>query len=130
MAEEQQEATINYKIRPGVRYRVFKNTVNDIDYYKIGFTQKLYDGTKQNYYKEIKFKRGVELPNETDIIILQAYENYRDNPKDKYNPISYLTIVEFEEFENQKWAKREAEEKFRDNLYENEEVQITDDFLD
>lgn len=126
----EKQPKINYKIRAGHRYRIFKNTVNDVDYYKICFNQKMYDGTSQNFYKEVKFKRGTTLRNETDIIILQAYENYRENPKDPYNPISYLTITEFELLEKQIWDKKVAEEKFRENLFENEESLIEDDFLD
>lgn len=128
--EEQNNDFLNYKIRAGVKYKIFKTTVNEKNFYKIGISQRNHDGTTSQFYKEVKFKRGIDLPNKTDIIIRQGYENLRYNPLDKYNPISYLMITDFEEVRNQAVIQRKAEEEFRDNLYANDEVSISDDFLD
>ena len=67
MQEEQHR--IYRKIEPDRKYRVWKKTINDIHYYKIQITQKNYDGTSEKYYQEIRFKKGVEVPNQCDIKI-------------------------------------------------------------
>ena len=123
---EQEEYRIYRKIEPGHKYRVFKTTYNDNNYYKIQITQTNYDKTKTKFYQQVTFKRGVELSNETDIIIKQAYENCRENPKDKYNPVFYLVINDFEIVERQEQIEAKAFDEFRDNL---NEIEISDEDL-
>lgn len=127
--EEKKEPAIYYKLMANKKVRVFKSTWNDKDFYKIQVTQKNYDGTSNKFYKNVMFKKGVDIPNETDIIILEGYENLRDNPKDSYNPISTIMITKFETCENQEQAVQDAYDEFRENLDENE-VEISDSFLD
>lgn len=118
--EEPKEPTIYYKIVAGRKYRVFKNTVNDVNYYKICISQKNYDGTTERFYKDIRFKKGVDIKNESDIIINEAYENYRRNPKDKYNGISYLNITNFTLCETEEQQREQAYSDYQDTLNENE----------
>lgn len=125
--EEKKEPAIYYKLMANKKVRIFKSTWNDKDFYKIQVTQKNYDGTSDKFYKNVMFKKGVDLPNETDIIILEGYENLRKNPKDDYNPISTIMITKFELCENEEQAQQDAFDEYRENL---EEVEITDDFLD
>lgn len=127
--EEKKEPAIYYKLMANKKVRVFKSTWNDKDFYKIQVTQKNYDGTSDKFYKNVMFKKGVDLPNETDIIILEGYENLRKNPKDDYNPISTIMITKFEQLENQEQMVQDAYDEFRENLDENE-VEISDSFLD
>lgn len=130
--EEQQELKITHKIEAGKKYRVFKNTVNDRDYYKIGISQKNYDGTKTQFYEGVTFKKGVELRNGSDIIIKSGFENCRINPADKYNPIFYLVITDFELCQNQEQIQEQALQDYRNGMDETEEEMVgTDDnFLD
>lgn len=130
---ENKEPIIYYKLMGGKKVRVFKSTFNDKNYYKIQVTQRNYDNTQDKFYKQVMFKKGVELQNETDILILEGYENLRKNPKDEYNPISIIMITKFEEVENEERMKQNAYDEFRTNLDENElgeEVFIDDNFLD
>ena len=124
---ETKEPKIYYKIEAGKKYRIWKSTYNEKDYYKIQVTQKNYDGTKDTFYIGVQFKRGIDLPNETDIIIKTAYENFRKNPKDQYNWIPYLLITDFETCEREEQVIQQAYDEFRDNLDEIEE--ITDEDL-
>lgn len=119
-----------HKLEVGQKIRVFKTTWNDQNYYKFQVTQNNYDKTKSKFYINLQFKKGVDLPNETDIIVKQFVENLRENKNDKYNPIHYYQINDFETCENQEQAVQDAYDEFRENLDENEQVDITDDFLD
>lgn len=123
---------IVYKIEANKKYTIYKNIYNDVPYYKILVYQKMYDGTKKSYYKEVKFKRGIELENTTTIIIKKAFENLRDNPKDSIHPISYLMITEFEIASEKEKSVAEAYEDFRKNLDENNGIKsdTTNETLD
>lgn len=127
---EENNKTIHHKIEAGNKYRIFKTTYNDKDFYKIQVSQTNYDKTKDKFYIGITFKKGVELSNETDIIIKEAYENMRKNPKDPYNPIVYLMVTDFEIVERQEQIEADAYSEFQDNLNENEMVDIDSNFLD
>ena len=114
MEEEKETGKIYHKIEPDRKYRVWKKTYKDVDYYKIKMQQKNYDETVDTFYQEIRFKKGVSVPNETDIIIKEAYENYRKNPKDEYNGIPYLLITKFEEIKSQEKIQKDALNEFND----------------
>lgn len=117
--EEQTQGSIWYKISPDKKYRIYRNEYNNIFYYYVIVQQKNYDGTKVKFKLPVSFKRGVEVPNETDIIIKKGIENLRENKLDKYNPIHTIMITEFETVENEEKKEQEAYNDFRDNLEEN-----------
>lgn len=125
-----EENKIFHKLEAGKKYRVWKKTYNDKDFYSIQVTQKNYDGQVDKYYIDLQFKKGVSLPNQTDIIIKEAYENYRKNKADEYHPIIYYMVTNFETVEDEERAKQNAYDEFRDNLDENEIVDIDENFLD
>ena len=118
-----------HKLEVGQKIRVFKTMFNDRCYYKFQIKQKNYDNTETKYYINLQFKKGVDLQNESDIIVKGFVENLRPNPKDAYNPIHYYQINNFELVENEEKMKQNAYDEFRDNLDDNE-VEITEDFLD
>lgn len=118
-----------HKLEVGQKIRVFKSTFNDKNHYKFQVTQKKYDGTSTKFYIPIQFKKGVDVPNESDIIVKGFVENLRDNKNDKYNPIHYYQINNFELLESQEQAIQNAYDDFRDNLNENQVV-IDENFLD
>ena len=124
MEENKEEYKIYHKVEAGRKIRVFKNTYNDRDYYRVQVKQKNYDGTEDIFYVPLQFKKGVELENQTDIIIKQAYENMRKNPKDEYNQITYLVITDFEIVEREEQVQAQAYKDFQNNLYENEQQEI------
>ena len=54
-------------------YTIFKNNVGDKTYFKIGLSKKRQDGTYENGYVPIQFKKGVDIPNQTKIYLRQAW---------------------------------------------------------
>ena len=118
-----------HKLEVGQKIRVFKTTWNDKNYYKFQVTQNNYDKTKSKFYINLQFKKGVDIPNESDIIVKGFVENLRENKADKYNPIHYYQINNFELVENQEQQIQDAYADFRDNLDDNQ-VNIDDSFLD
>lgn len=130
--EEEKPKKIYYKLEAGKKYRVFKTTFDNgsgaKDFYRIQITQKMYDETVLKWYKQVTFKRGVSLDNETDIIINCAYENLRENKNDKYEPISYLLITDFDIVERQEQIEAQAYADFQQNLNE-VELEISDEDL-
>jgi len=127
--EEVKEPKIYHKIEAGKKYRVWKSTHNDKNYYKIQVSQKNYDGTVDKFYIDLQFKKGVDIPNQSDIIIKCAYENLRKNINDEYHPIVYLMITDFELIKSDEQVQQEAFDEFRENL-DDVEIQIDDNFLD
>lgn len=127
MEENKEEYKIYHKVEAGRKIRVFKNTYNDRNYYRVQVKQKNYDDTEDIFYVPLQFKKGVELENQTDIIIKQAYENMRKNPKDEYNQITYLVITDFEIVEREEQVQAQAYRDFQNNLYENEQQEINID---
>lgn len=126
---EKEEYRIYHKIEPGRKIRVFKSTYNDRNYYKVQVKQKNYNDTEEIFYISLQFKKNVELENQTDIIIKEAYENIRKNPKDEYNPIIYLVVTEFEIQEREEQIQAQAFRDFQDNLYANEQEEIDESCL-
>lgn len=122
--EEEKQPMIYYKIMAGKKYRVFKNTYNDRNYYRIQVKQTNYDKTEDIYYINVQFKKNVELSNESDIIINEAFENIRPNKLDKYNGIHYLVITDFTLVEREEQLQAQAYKDFRDNLDQNENMDI------
>lgn len=125
MPEENQEENnykIYHKLEAGRKVRVFKSTHNDRNYYKIQVTQKNFQEDDDKFYLTVQFKKGVELADPDgkgiDIIIHSAYENFRKNPNDKYNPILYYVITDFEELHRQEQLEEQAFADFNDNLNE------------
>ena len=120
MEENKEEYKIYHKVEAGRKIRVFKNTYNDQNYYRVQVKQKHYDNQEDIFYVPLQFKKGVELENSTDIIIKKAYENMRKNPKDEYNQITYLVVTDFEIVEREEQVQAQAYKDFQDNLYANE----------
>ncbi len=123
---EHEEYKIYHKIEPNRKIMVFKNTFNDMNFYKVQIIQKNYDKTSSKFFIDVQFKKNVSLENQTMIIIKKAYENFRENPNDKYHPILYLNITDFETVEQKEKLEKKAYEDFRENLDETE-IEITDD---
>ena len=122
---EEQEHRISRKIDVDKPYKIFVSEYNGYRFYKIRLTQKNYDGTEFKYYQPVRFKKGMEVENETTIRILRAIENDRPNPKDKYSFIREYMILDYETVVD----VGEAISDFHDTLNSVEDIEITDDML-
>ena len=126
MKEEPKES-IWHKIVPNHKYRIWRKDFNGKTFYNILVSQKEYDNTESKYYIPVTFKKGVEVANETDIIIKHAIENLRSNKnveesKKQYYPIFSYMITEFEIVEREEQKQAQAYQKYQETLNENEDL--------
>ena len=135
--EDNQQPMLGYKIMAGKEYMVFRTENAGRVYYKIQVSKKNFDGTKEVGYKNIKFKRGIELEDRTIIIPKAGFEDFYN--KDKYTTIFTLFITEFDIVQNPVVDTTNAINNYNnqisqeevDNFFneESSEVSITDDDL-
>ena len=90
----------HYKVQCGKAYYIRKyivelpNGVNIVNYY-IPVLKKT-NGKKENFNKMVRFKTGIELKDNTKILINNMFEDVKLNRNDKYNPIWHLMITDFD----------------------------------
>jgi hypothetical protein len=123
--EENTEPKILRKIEPNHKYRIWRKDFNGKTFYNIMVSQKQYDDTEIKYYIPVNFKKGISVANETDIKIIKAIENLRENNKveekdKKYYPVFSYTITDFDIIENEEQKENEAYKKYQEKLNENE----------
>ena len=122
---EEEKGSIWHKIMPNHKYRIWRKDFNGNTFYNILVSQKEYDNTESKYYIPVSFKKGIEVANETDIVIKKAIENLRSNKnveenKRPYAPIFSYMITEFEIVEREEQKQAQAYQKFQETLKENE----------
>ena len=66
-------------------------------FYKIGLTKKNKDGKYINGYKDIRFKKGVNIPDRTKIYIKKAWLDFYVKDNRTYD---YIFCSEFETLDN------------------------------
>ena len=76
---------------------IFKNDTQYGTFYKVGLSKKDKDGNYVNGYKDVRFKKGVELADKTKIYIKKSWLDFY--VKDK-RTIDYIFISEFETLES------------------------------
>lgn len=111
-----------YKVNIGDTIKIKRTEINGRMFYSTSVTQKQFDGTKKYYNKRLNFKKGVSIPNDTRIKILDMFENMWDNPKDPYNPVSILMILDYEIIKNSEQIEKDALEEYRDDVFGDEEL--------
>ena len=72
---------------------VFAKEYNGRTFYSIGLSKKLQDGTYENGYMDVVFKKGVEVPNKTKINITEGWLTFYN--KDK-RTVQQIFISKFE----------------------------------
>lgn len=70
---------------------IFKN---DKGYYSTGISNKLMDGSYENAYLPVQFKKGTELDNKDRIIINSAFLSFYKNQEGK--PVYKIVVTDFE----------------------------------
>lgn len=89
---------------------IFRNDYNDKAYYRIGLSNKKQDGTYENGYMTARFKKGVELNNQTKIYLKSAWLSFYKDKENKTVP--YIFINDFNLVEEEiAEAKKEVEIK-------------------
>jgi len=129
--QEKERPYIGYKINTNHTYKVYVNESNGKKYYKVQIKKKNYDGTENSFYKQLRFVKCTPPENGDIIKIIYGFEDLYVNNIDKYNPISVIVIMEYENVENEVVNQEKAYNKFQQilNENENEEINIDDNEL-
>ena len=69
---------------------------NDKGFYSTGISNKLMDGTYENAYIPVQFKKGVELENKTKIDINDAFLSFYKNQEGK--PVFKIIVLDFTQY--------------------------------
>lgn len=102
---------------------IFKNEYNGKVFYSIGISKKNQDGKYENGYINVRFKKNVELENQTKIKINKAWVDFYCKDRKTF---PYIFISEFEKVED-KNPYEEFGESIKTESQIGEQIQITDD---
>ena len=80
------------------KVKVYRSDYNDKAVYSIGASKKNIDGDMEYAYKPVRFRKGVELQNKTEIVIKEGWEDFTNytNKDGKTKSIWYFFINKFE----------------------------------
>lgn len=80
------------------KVKVYRNEYNDKAVYSVGASKKNASGEVEYAYKPVRFRKGVELQNKTEIVIKEGWEDFTNfTTKDgKNKTIWYFFINKFE----------------------------------
>jgi len=134
MEEEQVEQKIHrpYRIMEGDAVFVRRNDVVSktgvpYTFYYINIQIKNAKGEKEQFKKEIQFKQGVSVEDNTKIKILDMFEKVRNDPHTKYYPVWGLFINDFEILDEPNYYEMQNEVENYQNVGNN--ATINDDGL-
>lgn len=117
---DKEEEYISYRVTTANRYVVFKSSYGGKDFYKIQLEKKNKDKTSLKFYRNLKFV-NCEPPHDRDIIrIRRAFEDNYIDPKNKYNDVCVIVVMDYEKFEDEEKLKEQAFEDFHRTMDENE----------
>lgn len=71
---------------------IFKN---EKGFYSTGISNKLMDGSYDNAYISVQFKKGTELENKTKINITNGFLTFYRNQNDNNKPVFKIMVLEF-----------------------------------
>ena len=77
---------------------VFSNEYNGRKFYKVGISKKMQDGSYQNGYVDVQFKKDIVLENKTKINIKSGWLTFYMNKENITVP--YIFVNEFEQLDN------------------------------
>lgn len=75
-------------------YTIFRKDYKNSVFYKVGLSRKKEDGMYENGYVDIRFKKGIELKNKTQIYLKDAFLSFYLT-KDKHT-IPYIFVLDYE----------------------------------
>lgn len=80
------------------KVKVFRTEYNDIAVYSIGASKKNASGEVDYAYKPVRFKKGIDLKNKTEIVIKEGWEDFQNytTSEGKKKTIWYFFINKFE----------------------------------
>lgn len=111
--KQEEKKSRTYKIEVGDKIKVYKKTVNGMTFHNTRVKQKKIDGEIDYFVKQLQFKKGVNVANGETIQIKRMFENLRKNPKDDFNPISSLMILEFDRIKSGDEEEQSAIDEYK-----------------
>lgn len=105
---------------------VFKNEYNGKVFYSIGISKKNQDGKYENGYINVRFKKDVELDNQTKIKIKKAWIDFYCKDRKTF---PYIFVSEFDPVEEKKDVFEEFGESIKTESNIGQQIEITDDDL-
>ena len=94
-------------------------------FYQIGLSKKDRNGNYINGYMNVRFKKGVSVPNMTKIVIKNAFIDFYLSKDNKTVP--YIMILEYELADEQKKEVKETKEESFDPFKEFGQTVTTND---
>ena len=110
---QEQPKIKSYKIEVGDTIKVTKKIVNGYTFYTTRVPQKNIDGKTEFFSKYLQFKKDVQIVDGERITIKRMMENLRKNPRDPFNPISSLMILDFDKEKTEDKAEQEAIDEYK-----------------
>ena len=98
--EEEQKRTRHYKVEAGDTIVIERVDVKEYTFYKVSLPKRINENQVLYFKKPILLPAGDSLPDGTRILVKDFFEEVRENPKDKYNPIWQLRILDYEIIED------------------------------
>jgi hypothetical protein len=105
---------------------VFKNEYNGKIFYSIGISKKNQDGKYENGYINVRFKKNVELDNQTKIKIKKAWIDFYCKDRKTF---PYIFVSEFEPVEEKKDAFKEFGESIKTESEIGQQIEISEEDL-
>ena len=118
--EEKDEEYISYRINTHNKYIVYKSSYGGKDFYKIYFEKKNQDGSKVKIYRNLKFVNCEPPQDKETIRITKAFEDNYIDPKNKYNDVCVICVMDYEKFVDEEKLKEQAFADFHRTMDENE----------
>lgn len=107
---------------------IFRNDYKDGGVaYVMGLSKKKKDGSYDNAYIPVQFKRDVSLANQTNIYIKKAWLSFYKNKEGK--PVFYIFISEFNTVHEEANSYEKSSIKTETNALESLDLQIEPDDL-
>lgn len=80
------------------KLRVYRYEYEGKVAYTVGASKKKQDGTYENGYKPVRFRKDIDLQNKTDIIVKEGWEDFTNykNKEGKEKTLWYFFINKFE----------------------------------
>ena len=105
---------------------VFRNDYNGKIFYSIGISKKKQDGSYENGYINVRFKKDVELENQTKIKINKAWLDFYCKDRKTF---PYIFISEFDIVEEKKDPFKEFGESIKTESQIGQQIEITNSDL-
>lgn len=137
--EEDKKPKRHYKVEAGDELFIFRSEYNGSTFYKVCIVKTNFDKTKEKFYKNVRFKKDVSVPDRTKIRINDFFEDVYARANDKYNANWTLFITDFDILESSEQVAKDALEEYNSKLNSDDSdpfadfgdsVSIDENFLD